>query len=247
MPKKKDKVEDVQIFGPDELIGMNVKDIIKMIPSPEDEKAKKKDKIKPAGFEHYYTESPTSEIKERILECEFKNGHKYLFKAPTGVYGKSKIDKATRILIENASFNEGSILDIGCGYGVIGITIKKEFNSMKVFMSDVNKRAVEYAKINAKDNNADVEIKSGNLFDPWEDVIFDNIIANPPIVAGKNIWMNLIEKGYKHLSNKGTLNLVAFHNKGGKRIEEYMKEIFGNVTELEKSGGIRVYKSVKEV
>ncbi|NUU99287.1 SAM-dependent methyltransferase [Marinitoga sp. 1154] len=196
-------------------------------------------------FQHYYVENPESELTIKELTLTLKNGHTYIFKAPSGVYGKKEIDKATKILLENVDITGKKILDIGCGYGVIGITLKKEHPDIEIYMSDINKRAVEFSKINAKNNNIFADIRQGYLFDPWKGFLFEQIISNPPIVAGKKVWMKLIEDSYKHLVIFGTLQLVAFHNKGGSRIKDYMKKIFGNVIEIVKKGGIRVYKSVK--
>ncbi|ABR31590.1 class I SAM-dependent methyltransferase [Thermosipho melanesiensis] len=196
-------------------------------------------------FEHYYTEKPTSKLKIKEVIINLKNGHIYKFKSPSGVYSFGKVDKATKILIENVRISNGNILDIGCGYGIIGITLKKENPDIKLYMSDINERAVEFAKINAKDNNIAADIRKGYLFEVWENEKFDHIVSNPPIVAGKKVWMELIEKSLDFLNDGGTLQLVAFHNKGGRRIKEYMKSIFGNVEELCKEGGIRVYLSKK--
>ncbi|WP_126993475.1 class I SAM-dependent methyltransferase [Thermosipho globiformans] len=196
-------------------------------------------------FEHYYTEKPTSILKVKIVELKLKNGHVYRFKSPSGVYSFGKIDRATKILIENSRINYGDVLDIGCGYGVIGITLKKENPDINLYMSDINERAVEFAKINSKDNNIEADIRHGYLYEPWDNVNFNHIISNPPIVAGKQVWMKLIEGAFEKLRGGGTLELVAYHNKGGKRIKEYMRSIFGNVEELCKEGGIRVYSSKK--
>ncbi|MBO8160128.1 MAG: class I SAM-dependent methyltransferase [Thermosipho sp. (in: Bacteria)] len=196
-------------------------------------------------FEHYYTENPTSPLKVREVELKLSNGRTYKFKTPSGVYSFGKIDKASRILIENNTIRSGKVLDIGCGYGLIGITLKKEYPEIELYMSDINKRAVEFAKINAKENNIEVVIKQGNLFEVWDNYEFDHIISNPPIVAGKKVWMKLVEDSFQFLKKGGSLHLVAYHNKGGRRIKEYMKSVFGNVEELCKEGGIRVYKSEK--
>jgi len=197
-------------------------------------------------FEHYYVEEPQTPLKVREVQLKLKNGHIYSFKSPSGVYSFGDVDKATQILVNHHAPVSGKVLDIGCGYGVIGIVLKKENPSIEIFMSDINKRAVEFAKINAKDNNIDADIRQGNLYEPWEGMIFDHIIANPPIVAGKKVWMDLITGAYEHLKPGGTLQLVAYHNKGGERIRNFMKEVFGNAEDIWKEGGIRIYLSRKE-
>lgn len=196
-------------------------------------------------FEHYYTEEPSTILKVKEVQVKLKNGHLYIFKSPSGVYSFGALDKATEILINHHAPVFGKVLDIGCGYGVIGIIVKKEEPKVDLFMSDINKRAVEFAKINAKDNNIEADIRQGNLYEPWGDMKFDHIISNPPIVAGKEIWMKLIEGAFEHLSLGGTLQLVAYHNKGGERIKKYMNEIFGNAEDIWKEGGIRIYISKK--
>nr|WP_240739462.1 methyltransferase [Marinitoga lauensis] len=222
-----------KIFGPEDLKDLTPEQVIKLYGEQNKEKKKEKRK-KTTKFQHYYIENPETELTVKTLTLELKNGHTYVFKAPSGVYGKREIDKATKILLENVEITGKRVLDIGCGYGVIGITLKKEYPDLEIHMSDINKRAVEFTKINAKDNNIFADIRQGYLFEPWENEIFDQIISNPPIVAGKKVWMSLIEDAFNHLNKEGTLQLVAFHNKGGSRIKEYMKKIFGNVTEITK-------------
>jgi 16S rRNA (guanine1207-N2)-methyltransferase len=195
-------------------------------------------------FEHYYTENPKSKLKTRELTLKLNNGHEYKFKSASGVYAYRHIDKATRILIEHMVIHGESLLDLGCGYGIIGIAVKKEHPDMKVYMSDINKRAVEFAKINAKDNNVEVDIRWGDAYEPWREMKFDMIVINPPMAAGKEVWMKMIKGARKHLNEGGSLQVVAFHNKGGKRIREFMNQVFGNVEDVWKEGGIRIYRSV---
>ncbi|SHE49862.1 16S rRNA m(2)G 1207 methyltransferase [Marinitoga hydrogenitolerans DSM 16785] len=233
-----------KIFGPEDLKDLTPEQVIKLYGKQyKNEKKEKKKKI--VKFQHYYVENPESELTIKTLTLTLKNGHTYIFKAPSGVYGKKEIDKATKVLLENIEITGKKILDIGCGYGIIGITLKKEYPDIEIYMSDINKRAVEFSKINSKNNNIFADIRQGNLFEPWNNEIFDQIVSNPPIVAGKKIWMKLIEDSFLHLKKDGSLQLVAFHNKGGSRIKNYMNKIFGNVSEVVKKGGIRLYKSVK--
>ncbi len=204
--------------------------------------------VKKHQSEHYYTKNPKSKLIKKVVNYEYDQHHKYRFYNASGVFSfKEKVDRATRVLIENCKINPGDkVLDLGCGYGVVGIVLKRLNPEIELFMSDINTRAVSLSKENAKMNNVEATIKSGDLFEPWEDLIFDSILSNPPFAAGMKVIQSLIDGSYDHLSNFGTLQLVAYHNKGGSRLKKMMQEKFKNVSELVKSGGIRVYMSIKE-
>ena len=195
------------------------------------------------GFDHYYTENPKSKLKVKDVTLELKNGHEYLFKTPSGVFSYGTVNRATRIFIENIELQGMKVLDLGSGYGMVGITLKKEYPFIELFMSDVNKRALDFAKRNAMDYNVEPEIRQGSLFDPWKKTTFDDILFNPPMAAGKEVWIQAVKMAPEFLNKNGALQVVAYHNKGGSRIKSYMKTIFGTSKTLVKSGGIRVYKS----
>lgn len=197
------------------------------------------------SMEHYYVEKPKCELKIKTATLKLKNGRVYQFQTPSGVFSFSEIDKATRILIEHSQVHGNKILDLGCGYGVIGIALKAEYPDFEVYMSDINERAVEFAKINARKNNVNVMIKQGAFFEPWKGEAFDLILMNPPLAAGKKVVQRLIEESFEHLNSGGSLQVVAYHNKGGSYVKRLMGEIFGNVEDIYKEGGIRIYKSVK--
>ncbi|HDP78692.1 MAG TPA: class I SAM-dependent methyltransferase [Mesotoga infera] len=197
-------------------------------------------------FQHYFTDQTEPPQIIKAASLKLKNGHSYSFKSPEGVFAFGKIDRASLLLIENCLI-EGweSLLDLGCGYGPVGITLKREYPDLKLFMSDVNSRAVTFSKINARDHNVEADIRKGELYSPWEGMMFDSILSNPPIAAGKAVWQRLITEAPAMLTEKGSLQIVAYHNKGGSRLEGIMKETFGNVVTKTKSGGIRVYVSRK--
>jgi 16S rRNA G1207 methylase RsmC len=132
---------------------------------------------------------------------------------------------------------------LGCGYGPVGITLKKAFPETKVSMTEINQRAVMLAKKNAKLNHADVKIAQGNLYESVAEEKFDIILVNPPMAAGKKLCFEIIEKAKEHLTDKGTLQLVARHQKGGRELEKKMQEVFGNVEEISKKSGFRIYLS----
>lgn len=196
--------------------------------------------------QHYFTENPESEIREKFFE-ENICGINLSFTSVSGVFSfESRIDRASHNLIKNFKPGGSSILDIGCGYGAVALYLKAMFPAQDVTMIDVNNRALDYSKKNALKNNLSVEILHSNLFEALKDRSFDDIVSNPPIAAGKELNTRLITEALSHLNENGSLWLVAFHNKGGSTLKAIMKNTFGNVEDIDKSGGIRVYKSTKK-
>mgnify|MGYP000924638812 CR=1 FL=1 len=196
--------------------------------------------------QHYYTENPDSEIKEKSFIENIK-GKQLKFTSVSGVFSfESKIDKVSHSLIVNFTPSGSSILDVGCGYGAIGLSLKALFPSQSVTMIDINNRALDYSRKNASANRLEVEILHSNLYEAFSGRTFDDIVSNPPFAAGKELNTRLIKEAYEYLSDNGSLWLVAYHNKGGSTLKDIMKSVFGNVTDVDKKGGIRVYKSIKK-
>ncbi len=141
---------------------------------------------------------------------------------------------------------EGCMLDLGCGYGPVGIVAAASQPNLRVFLVDVNKRAVWLAKQNAKRNNVGtIKVLRGFLYEPVEALEFDIIVCNPPVSAGMSIVSQIVTAAPEHLKRNGSLQLVARTNTGGKRIQRIMEEAFGNVKTLAKKGGYRVLLSKK--
>ncbi len=194
--------------------------------------------------EHYYTENPTSEIKEKNFTYKIKNST-LEFTSVSGVFAfGQKVDKASELLIKSFTPSGSSVLDLGCGYGAIGLFLKSLFPNLNITMTDINTRAVEYSTINAKNNHLNVQLLKSDLFSGLGETKFDDIVSNPPIAIGKKLLTDLIHDSVNYLNPNGALWLVAFHNKGGSTLKEIMRSVFGNVEDMEKSGGVRVYKSV---
>jgi 16S rRNA G1207 methylase RsmC len=196
--------------------------------------------------QHYFTENPDSEIKEKTL-TESICGSTLSFTSVSGVFSfETRVDRASENLIKNFTPGGSSVLDVGCGYGAIGLFLKSIFPVEAVTMVDINNRALDYAKRNAAANTLDVEILNSNLYSNLSGRRFDDIVSNPPIAAGKELNTRLITEAYQQLNENGSLWLVAFHNKGGSTLKKIMETVFGNVDDIDKSGGVRVYKSVKK-
>ncbi len=190
---------------------------------------------------HYYSEKQTSELRIKEIDVNLRDNN-LKFRTGSGVFSVGKIDKGTKLLIEKCIVKKDwKILDMGCGYGCVGIAIGKAFPLVHVLMTDINERAVKLSRMNIKLNKAEnVQVIKSDLYKNIQER-FDTIITNPPQLAGKKICFEIIEKAKEHLKKDGLLQLVARHNKGGKELERKVKEVFGNVKEIGKKAGYRVY------
>lgn len=180
------------------------------------------------------------------LKSEYRNIiYKYKdltlnFTSDLGVFSKDRVDFASKLLLETY-FENGkkniNVLDVGCGYGFIGVTISKIMNSY-VDMIDVNKRAVHLSNINIKNNNVNANAFISNIYENI-DKKYDCIITNPPIRAGKSVYMNIIENAAEYLTDDGELWFVMNKDHGAKSTIEKIKNVY-DVNVLNKSKGFFV-------
>ncbi len=177
-------------------------------------------------MEHYFTNNENLKSELRDIKITL-NEYNFMFKSDNGVFSKNKIDYASLFLVKTfLSFNErkiDSILDIGCGYGFIGITLSKILNT-HVDMYDVNKRAVHLCKMNIDINKVDATV---NVSDIYENVSnkYDLIITNPPIRAGKKVLLDFLKGGLEYLNKDGELWFVISKDQGAKSIKKEMENI----------------------
>ncbi len=182
-----------------------------------------------------------------LLISDFIRGVTVEFETAPGLFSYEEIDKGTKLLLEVAEIpEEGVVLDVGCGYGVIGIVLAKVNPKLRVYMVDINRDAVKLAKRNIKRNNVEdrVVVLLGDLYEPVKDMQFDAIYSNPPLAAGMDVVRRIIIEAPNHLKPGGTLQIVV--RKGAEAVKKLMMNTFGNVKQLASKWGYKVFLSRKE-
>ena len=195
-------------------------------------------------MDHYYSENPTTE--HRISQIEYSLGDIDLrFTTDSGVFSKDKVDYGTNVLLTSLPPMEGKILDLGCGYGPIGITLARLNPNSEIVMIDINQRAVDLAKMNIEQNGINnAWALQSNGFENLEET-FNAIISNPPIRTGKKVIYSLFEESARHLENGGSIYLVIQKKQGAKSAMNKLNEIYGNCQVINKKGGYWILHSVK--
>lgn len=164
----------------------------------------------------------------------------YIFYTDNGVFSKHGIDYGSRLLLESLPYEElnGPILDVGCGYGVLGIIINKKTN-LEVDMIDVNKRALHLSKRNSKENNcSNINVFASNCYDKITKR-YKTIITNPPIRAGKKIVYEILFEAKNYLTEDGVLYIVIRKDQGAKSVIYDLKKYY-DVSIVNKSKGFYI-------
>lgn len=184
---------------------------------------------------HYFTNNDNLKSERKTISYN-SGSSSYVFTSDNGVFSKAKIDFGSRLLIETYLKNKPNItnfLDVGCGYGFISVVLSKELNIPGTGI-DINKRALKLAVENNKLNKTKVEFIESDIYEKVTDT-YDLIITNPPIRAGKNIILKILNEAKEHLKEDGELWFVIRKDQGANSI----------VKELEKNYQIQVLTKKK--
>lgn len=204
---------------------------------------------------HYFEAVPGTPSDRKVVSYRCA-GMNFEFITDTSVFSRGDVDKGTDLLIntviddikkKGASKGE-ALLDLGCGWGVVGVVMQSVFMSFDVTMTDINTRAVELSKENAELNRVrPKKIVSGNALDAiGEDERFDTVMTNPPVRAGKDVVFSFYEGAFAHMKEGGAIYVVLQRKQGAPSTEKKLRELFGNCETLSISGGYRVMRSIKE-
>ena len=197
--------------------------------------------------ESYFVHKPSARSRHFEFVATLR-GAALRFTSDSGVFSKSRVDRGTALLA--ATIEVGpceTVLDLGCGIGALGIAIAKTAEAARVWMTDVNERAVALATRNAKQNNvADrVAVLAGAFYEPVAGLAFDHIATNPPIRAGRGSVTRMIAEAPAHLRDRGSLWLVARTRQGAPSLQALMRRTFGNADIVARGGGYRVVRAVR--
>ena len=197
---------------------------------------------------HYFTSDPSRKPNRKSIDFRFL-GISETFISDDGVFSKETLDFGSRVLLETVIGRDlrGDILDLGCGWGVIGIAVARKWPETRVTLADVNTRALALSRENAKRNRAEVVCAESDGMAALMDRSFDAVITNPPIRAGKQVIYRMFADAAARLKPGGALYLVIRKQQGAESCIRYLQTLFANVEKLDKSGGFWVLKGSGEI
>ncbi|UJF27012.1 class I SAM-dependent methyltransferase [Planococcus sp. 107-1] len=197
--------------------------------------------------QHYYSKNPQTKSNPQEWTNTLR-GEKFRFQTDSGVFSKGDIDFGSRLLVETYedSSIDGPVLDVGCGYGPIGMAIAKAFPQKEVHMVDVNTRAIELAKKNAEKNSIEnVKIYESDGLSAVAENDFSAILTNPPIRAGKETIFRFYEEAYDKLKQGGSLWVVIQKKQGAPSTQAKLTELFGDCQVIDKKKGYFIFEARK--
>ncbi|MHA1240829.1 MAG: class I SAM-dependent methyltransferase [Promethearchaeota archaeon] len=189
--------------------------------------------------QHYSTQFPDVRVKIYSVPESLKR-HLYLFKTVTGIFSFKKLDLGTKVFIEHMSIpeKESVLLDLGCGYGAIGIVLAQQTPQSTVYLTDINKRALWCAKENVKYNLSEtsgkVIVLQGSYLEPFENksIKFDGIYMNPPLRKGRREFLTLCENIPLYLKSKGLFQFVIKKKMGAEYVHNYLNNHLSELFEI---------------
>ena len=196
----------------------------------------------PPVNDHYYTAEPSSAHHPGEVRFCY-GGREMVFATDSGVFSRRELDRGTEVLL--AALPEaidGPVLDMGCGYGAIGVAVGARWPELSVIMADVNRRACDLARENARRNGVDAEVLESDGYAALAGRRFATILQNPPIRAGKTVIYRMFADGAKSLLPGGQLFLVIRKQQGAPSAMSYLATLFAEVAAVEKKSGYWVLR-----
>ncbi len=195
--------------------------------------------------DHYYSKKPASESSPIEIRYSYM-GASFRFMTDSGVFSKDKVDRGTDLLLEALEDEQSaSFMDMGCGYGPVGICYGATHKGALVHMADINERACALAQSNAMLNGVKAIVRQSDGFASFSEARFDCVAMNPPIRAGKQMIRELMIQAKGSLTDGGRLYAVIRTRQGAASLKSFLNELFGNCDEPELGSGYRVLRCRK--
>ena len=191
--------------------------------------------------EHYYTSSPVSAHDERQVAVRAL-GRELTFTTDAGVFSRDGLDRGTEVLLNALPPLKGRVLDLGCGWGAVGVALGKRYPGLDIVMTDINSRAVGLARRNLAENGVSATVLQGDGFAPVEGC-FDAIVTNPPIRAGKAVVYGLFDQARAHLKPNGALYIVIRKQQGAPSALKYLSGIYTRAETIDRGSGFHVIRA----
>jgi 16S rRNA (guanine1207-N2)-methyltransferase len=197
-----------------------------------------------ASTSHYFSPVPPVASRGRVVEFRDR-GRAFRFHTAAGVFARRGVDRGSRLLLTTVDPSGAErILDLGCGYGVLGIVMAARAPQARVVLVDVNPRAVALAKENVALNRVgNAEVRCGDGCAALAGETFDLVLFNPPIRAGREVVLRLLREAHGCLAPHGRLYLVARTQQGARTLGRLMGTIFASAAEVGRGGGFRVFEA----
>lgn len=194
--------------------------------------------------DHYYSKKPAVEHDLQTIETKLR-GRTFTFTTDAGVFSKHGVDFGSRLLIESLELESNAdVLDVGCGYGPIGLAAAVIAGDGHVVMVDINERAVELAQRNAEANGIrNVTILQSDLLELVKERQFDAVLTNPPIRAGKETVHRIFEEAHDVLRPGGSLWIVIQKKQGAPSALKKLETIYSDVQEVNRDKGYKIYRA----
>ena len=196
---------------------------------------------------HYFQNDPLLASKKRDITLDI-DGLTLQFKTDNGVFSKSKVDEGSLALLKVIIplHLTGKILDLGCGYGPIGLTIAVTSPSARVDLADINERALALCEENAQLLGLSQRITclQSDIYTNVEGP-YDSIVVNPPIRAGKRVTYSMYEGALQRLIDGGSLYVVIRKDQGAPTASRFIESLFGNISLISRDKGYYIYQAKK--
>ena len=194
--------------------------------------------------EHYYTQNPQSAHDERKIEVNVLDCALH-FTTDAGVFSRDGLDRGTEVLLNALPEPKGRVLDLGCGWGAVGVALGKRWPGAEIVMTDVNARAVELARRNLSANGVTARVVQGDGFEAVEGR-FDLIITNPPIRAGKAVIYGFFDQALERLAPGGELYIVIRKQQGAPSALKHLGQAGAQAEVVEREAGYWVIRATRE-